>query len=350
MPNIGNEERPMLRKLKLLLGALILTVGSSMKAGLSWAESSSYEIEDLLSSKKVTILAASDVPKKYISATEKWIEIAVNEWVDKGTEIGIEQAFPLIVTMVHRDANAAAEVTQGLCEEIRENNYSEWLCRNHFMADEHANPLVDGVGSISSYRTENGFHFMMVGTARSPRIGEFAQMILHEMFHVYQLAQFTTKSYGVMQGKSGVRTSTNKGKDVPWWTEGTATHISYRAYARHSNVKKSFVREMTACNLGDCEMGRAPMVKEYFRRGMKLNDIGWVDDAHMGYQMGALFVAYLIDKVGEEEIYAFYRNINDLKFEAAFELHFGQPYTDYIDEFEVYLKENNIRRVLYNIM
>ena len=340
----------MLRKLKKMVNAMVLGIGLTMMADFSWADSTIYEIEELISNEQVVILAASDVPEKYISATEKWIEIALIEWVERGTEIGIEQAFPLIVTMVHRDAEAAAEVTKGLCKEIQDNNYSQWLCRNHFVADEHANPLVDGVGSISSYRAENGFHFMMVGTARSPRLGEFSQMILHEMFHVYQLAQFTTKSYGVMPGMSGVRTSSNGGKDVPWWTEGTATHISYRAYARHSNVKKTFVREMTACNLGDCEMRRAPMVEEYFRRGMKLNDIGWVDDAHMGYQMGALFVAYLIDKVGEDEIYAFYRSVNDLKFDAAFEQHFGQAYSDYIDEFEAYLKGNNIRRVLRDIM
>lgn len=319
-------------------------------AGSGHAEPSAYDIDALMADGRVVILAADDVPARYVASAKKWIEISVNEWVDQGTEIGIEQAFPLVVTMAHRNADAAAEVTEALCEEIRENGYSQWLCRNHFAADEHGNPLVDGVGSISSYRTENGFHFMMVGTARSPRPEEFAQMILHEMFHVYQLAQFTTKSYGVLQSMNGTRTGDNKGKDVPWWTEGTATHLSYRAYAKHSGAKKNFVRNMTACNLGDCEMRRAPMIKTYFRRGMKLNNIGWVDDAHMGYQMGALFVAYLIDKAGEDEIYAFYRSVNDLKFEAAFEQHFGQPYTDYIDEFEVYLRENNVRRALSNIM
>ena len=102
--------------------------------------------------------------------------------------------------------------------------------------------------------------------------------------------------------------------------------------------------------MGDREMRLAPMIKTYFRRGMKLNNIGWVDDAQMGYQMGALFVTYQIDKAGEDEIYAFYRSVNDLKFEAAFEQHFGQPYADYIDEFEVYLRENNVRRALSNIM
>ena len=109
----------MLRKLKKMVNAMVLGIGLTMMADFSWADSTIYEIEELISDGQVVILAASDVPEKYISATEKWIEIALNEWVERGTEIGIEQAFPLIVTMVHRDADAAAEVTKGLCKEIQ---------------------------------------------------------------------------------------------------------------------------------------------------------------------------------------------------------------------------------------
>ena len=43
--------------------------------------------------------------------------------------------------------------------------------------------------------------------------------------------------------------------------------------------------------------------------------------------------------------YKFYENLDDLGFEKSFIKHFGKPYRDYVNEFEVFLKKH-IRELL----
>jgi hypothetical protein len=50
-------------------------------------------------------------------------------------------------------------------------------------------------------------------------------------------------------------------------------------------------------------------------------------------------VAYVIHQNGEESMFDFYSGLNEFGFEASFIKHFGKPYRDYIDEFEVFLKQ-----------
>lgn len=309
------------------------------------AQNNPISIDDLIERGDVKILAASDVSQAYIDMTKQWLEIGANEWFLKDGDIADDRYYPLIVTMVHRDVEAAAEVTEALCDEIRENNYSQWLCRNHFAGDEHGNPLVDGVASISSYRGENGFHFMMIGTASRWRRDDFAEIILHELFHVYQLSQFTTKDGREADRLMGKR-SGDFAKDVPWWSEGTATLMARTTYAEHANKPNNYVRNLMACQLGDCRGRSSPMIRDYFRGGQKLYNIGWEDNSHMGYQLGALFAAYLINDVGVDKVFEFYQSVDRLGFDTAFEATFSKPHRDYIDEFETYIQSNRINSIV----
>ena len=59
----------------------------------------------------------------------------------------------------------------------------------------------------------------------------------------------------------------------------------------------------------------------------------------IAYRVGALFAAYLINDVGEDKLFEYYEAVDELGFETSFATHFGQPYRDYINQFEVFLKQ-----------
>ncbi|MCP4790166.1 MAG: hypothetical protein GY881_08030, partial [Gammaproteobacteria bacterium] len=53
----------------------------------------------------------------------------------------------------------------------------------------------------------------------------------------------------------------------------------------------------------------------------------------------------LVSQVGESQIHEFYADVDGMDFEKAFIKHFGKPYRDYVDEFEVFL-DQPIRKLL----
>ncbi len=94
--------------------------------------------------------------------------------------------------------------------------------------------------------------------------------------------------------------------------------------------------------------GVAPRIDEYFNSGIKLYNFDYGKNRMMAYDIGAWFAAYLINDVGEERVYEFYENLNELGFENSFLRYFGRPYREYIDNFDVFFKQpiNEILKIL----
>ena len=290
-------------------------------------------IDELIKSEKITILAASDVSQEYINNTKKWLGLAVSTWFTKDTPAS-NYYYPIIVTLVNKSTNAARELETNLCEELKENSYSSHLCGRY---------LVDYVStsdaSISSNRMNDGVHLMILGTGRRSSSDDLGDTMLHEAFHIYQISQIMTKDRNLAEKKKG-RRSGDHNRDVPWWSEGTAVYMSYLLYDKQPGARRNFLKAEMGCQIGfDCGSGAEKSIEKYFNLGVKLNNIDYGKDRMLAYRLGSWFVAYLINDVGEEKIFEFYEDNDSLGFEDSFELHFGKPYRNYIDEFEVFIKQ-----------
>jgi hypothetical protein len=289
-------------------------------------------IDDLIATGKVTIMAATDVPQKTIDNTKKWMNVAAKTWFTKQTPAS-EYYYPIVITIVGKSTSAANILDEQLCEELSKKSYSTRLCGRYL-----AGYASNGGAGINSSRMNDKFHFMVIGTTRRTPSDDLGDTILHEAFHIYQLSQITTKRRDLFEIKYG-RKSGDHGRDVPWWTEGTATYLSYLTYSRQPRVRQGYLKNMIRCELGDCEGRRAPRIDEYFALGSKLYNIDYGNNRMIAYQVGALFAAYLINGVGEDKLFEYYEDVDELGFETSFETHFGQPYRDYINQFEVFLKQ-----------
>ena len=289
-------------------------------------------IDTLIDSGKVTILAAADVSKKDLNNTKKWMNVAAKTWFSKPTAAS-PYYYPVVITLVGKSTSAAAGLEQELCKELKAKAYATRLCGRYL-----SGYAVNGGAGINSSRMNDGFHFMVIGTIRRTPSDDLGDTVLHEAFHIYQQSQITTQRRDLFEQKFG-RKSGDHNRDVPWWSEGTATYLAYLTYARQPGVRQGYLKNMMRCDLGDCEGRKTPRISEYFDLGIKLYNIDYGDNRDIAYRLGGLFAAYLINDVGEDKLYAYYESVDELGFEASFEQHFGKPYREYINQFEGFLKQ-----------
>ena len=72
--------------------------------------------------------------------------------------------------------------------------------------------------------------------------------------------------------------------------------------------------------------------------GERFTDIAYGERARIAYDLGTWFVAFLVDRVGEEAFSVdFYDDLNALGFEGSFVENFGSSSEDVLAEFEDFL-------------
>ena len=94
--------------------------------------------------------------------------------------------------------------------------------------------------------------------------------------------------------------------------------------------------------------GNKSRLQVYKESGIKLNNIRYDEnpepvDSQIGYEVGAWFVAYLVQEHGEEKVLNIYSLLDEYGFEEAFIMQFGNDYRSYLVEFDKFLdlpKEN----------
>ena len=94
--------------------------------------------------------------------------------------------------------------------------------------------------------------------------------------------------------------------------------------------------------------GNKSRLQVYKESGIKLNNIRYDEnpepvDSQIGYEVGAWFVAYLVQEHGEEKVLNIYSLLDEYGFEEAFIMQFGNDYKSYLVEFDKFLdlpKEN----------
>ena len=159
--------------------------------------------------------------------------------------------------------------------------------------------------------------------------------VLHEYFHVFQLSSVYNLEDEVREGKI-------KPDEAIWIQEGGAEYMAnYTLFKLINNGTLDF--EQSYGSLREKmrnKMNYGKEVKEENCPSSKLNQFTYQFCNQAGYELGSWGVAYLIDKVNNQNILldTFYPNLKELGFESAFNLAFGYSTEEFYEEFESFLE------------
>ena len=181
---------------------------------------------------------------------------------------------------------------------------------------------------------------IMAAKNPSPEEEDYKQIVLHEVFHIFQISQHAETDYEIAEELQG-RLSGDHNEHVPWWMEGVAEYMSITLYAEQDGVSSNYIEQAFRNKIGyHNNNAGTPIIDAYFDLDIKLYNIKFDEHAMFGYTLGAWFVAYLMNDHGVDKLFSFYQNIHNESFEENFFRHFDQPYRVYVDEFEIFLQQD----------
>ena len=159
--------------------------------------------------------------------------------------------------------------------------------------------------------------------------------VLHEYFHVYQLSSVYNLEHEERENKI-------KPGETIWMMEGAAEYMAnYTLFKLIDNGTLDFEKSWgTLREKMQNKMNNGKFVKEENCPNSKLNEFTYQFCNQAGYELGAWGVAYLTNKVKNQNILldTFYPNLKELGFEGAFNLAFGFTTDEFYEEFEEFLQ------------
>lgn len=262
-------------------------------------------------SQKAEFYAASDVAKSQIELTRQWYEIASKAWGNYG---------PLEFWIVGTNEAAATALDKRYCEIRKQKDLTVSL--EHCLNRDHnfVSYAKGGNAGLNTRRNEHekwsGFIITMSAKFPGPQEEDYKPVVLHEYFHVYQHAHIRSKNDFERQSRN---------LKNPWWTEGGAEYMAQLLYSKQNGVSSSYLKEM---------MERKLRSLKNLREGESIKDIPYGKRGRIAYDLGAWFIAFIINKTSEEDyLVKFYRGLNSKGFEGSFIKNFGSSSKDLLDEF-----------------
>jgi len=260
---------------------------------------------------KAEFYAASDVSASTLNLTRKWYELATEAWGNYG---------PLEFWIVGSSKTAAAELDKKYCD-VRKRKDPAMRLR-HCLGRGHnfVSYARDGSAGLNTRRNENekwsGFIITMSSKFPGPQEEDYKPVVLHEYFHVYQHAHVHSK-------KESERKSRNQ--ENPWWGEGGAEYMAQLLYSKQKGVRPGYLKE---------KMKRKLRSLKRLKAGESIKDIPYGRRGMIAYDLGAWFIAFLINKTSEEAYRVkFFRALNTEGFEGSFLRSFGSSSKAVLDEF-----------------
>jgi hypothetical protein len=170
-----------------------------------------------------------------------------------------------------------------------------------------------------------------------PYLSSFKQVI-HEYFHVVQLAS--------VYNLNSTRDSKLKPDGAIWMMEGAAEYMAvYTLFKKIEDGTLNFdesqmnnyesLKMVMTNNMSSAKTMLSENCPEY-----ELKDIKYGDCQQPVYNIGPWAVAYLLNKVNNQNILieTFYPNLKELGFESAFNLAFGYSTEEFYEEFDTFLE------------
>ncbi len=159
--------------------------------------------------------------------------------------------------------------------------------------------------------------------------------VLHEYFHVVQISS-------VYNLEREERESKIKPGGTIWMMEGAAEYMAnYTLFKLIDNGTIDFEKSWgTLREKMQNKMNNGKLNIEENCPNSKLNEFTYQSCNSAGYDLGSWGVAYLINKVNNQNILldTFYPNLKELGFEGAFNLAFGFTTEEFYEEFEEFLQ------------
>ena len=291
---------------------LITAIASILLVGC-WAIQIEFDRENWgeTTSQKAEFYAASDVARSQIELTRQWYEIASKAWGNYG---------PLEFWIVGTNEAAATALDKRYCEIRKQKDLTVSL--EHCLNRDHnfVSYAKGGKAGLNTRRNEHekwsGFIITMSAKFPGPQEEDYKPVVLHEYFHVYQHAHIRSKNDFERQSRN---------LKNPWWTEGGAEYMAQLLYSKQNGVSCSYLKEI---------MERKLRSLKNLREGESIKDIPYGKRGRIAYDLGAWFIAFIINKTSEEDyLVKFYRDLNSKGFEGSFIKNFGSSSKDLLDEF-----------------
>jgi hypothetical protein len=288
-----------------------------------------------LDEERLRVFASSDVPQETVDAMIRDTKDAYSVWMRRNY-YGKNQAKAIYLNIPGSDLAASELAYTRYCEHIEAVGLPyQPLC----LPDaKYLRYVDDGGGSINS-DPRYGFWAYFMGA----KFGNQRTTAFHEVFHIYQMTNIFTdepccSNFPDVDSKMGQRTGDDPNKNVIWWNEGNATFFGYLHGSANSAEFKSNMRDLLESESTYSVSNKA----EYLNRGTKLYNIPYGrDDTRLGYDIGAWFSAYVTFNHGEEKIYRVWETTDQEGFVTAFSEVFGKGYREVIEDFDIWLAQDN---------
>jgi hypothetical protein len=161
-----------------------------------------------------------------------------------------------------------------------------------------------------------------------------AKVVIHEYFHVVQLASIYSTNYEVVNSKLG----------NIWFHEGGAEYMAnYTLFKLMNNETLLFDDRDAYGNLRSQMTQKMNFGKEFIQSNCPSKDFSSIQYSdscsNAAYDLGAWAIAYLLNKVDNQNALkeSFYPNLDALGWEGAFEDTFGYSSQEFIEEFQSFL-------------
>jgi len=269
------------------------------------------------------VFSTFDISQTTIDLTTKWYKIASDAWGNYG---------PVELYIVGNDMDAAKKMEDEFCDrhKILDPKWKvEWDCanENHEIFTRY---ITDGGAAVSSYRRDYiDYHFMTVTMSSKypgPEEDDYKPVTLHEYFHVYQHAHISDLE---INGDKSGRTSKQGGAGKPWFAEGSAEFMAQLLYSKQPGITQNYLKDKMEY--------KYISVDNYLSYGKRLEDLSYTDPVAT-YDIGSWFIAYLVNKFGEQTLRVdFYKDLDSLGFEGSFKKHFLKSSKELVDEFDVFI-------------
>jgi len=316
----------------MLLAVLWATaLGNKVMASVNMPDANPAFLDD----ERLRVFASSDVPQETVDAMIRDTKDAYSVWMRRDY-FGKNQAKAIYLNIPGSDLAASELAYIRYCEHIEAVGLPyQPLC----LPDaKYLRYVDDGGGSINS-DPRYGFWAFFMGA----KFGNQRTTAFHEVFHIYQMTNIFTdepccSNFPDVDSKMGQRTGDDPNENVIWWSEGNATFFGYLHGSANLAEFKSNMRDRLE---SDSTYGTSNKA-EYLNRGTKLYNIPYGrDDTGLGYGIGAWFSAYVTFNHGEEKIYQVWETTDQKGFVTAFSEVFGKGYREVIEDFDLWLAQDN---------
>ena len=324
-----------------------------------------------LDNREIIYFIAESVSNDHQEMLKEWVAISEELYFSQPNVV-IENLYPIyLIQLDKNNPESALALETVYCEFLEEEHkklfiqdgYDSSRCGDNEDSREEyernglfVEPNGGVAGSaISSIPQRDGYNLFISRTHDLPQhASSMGYVTLHEMFHIFQTSHYSTDSYDGQRMLNGRFSGDNPDDDVPWWNEGAAVYFSYIDYARTINDMSWFKDQMYCALL--CEKdryGNKSRLEIFKESGVKLNNITFSGnpepvDKQIAYEIGAWFIAYLVNEHGEDKILDIYSLYEEFGFEKSFEMQFGKDYRTYLNEFYEFLdlSEDQIMAIL----